>query len=198
MTGSILSVAKRSALSRIPTDDGCSATSYIAVILKKTTCQCVEVEMVSESIAGRLGTIFRKGVSGMPGVDDKGFTLVQVIIATFFFMVVALALISLNSSTWYNTHFSRSMTEGSVLAARHLEELIPRKYVSKNPDGTDDKIAPGDHSFATDDASYTGTYRIRDDNILANTKSVQITVTYETHGGTTRKTRYNYLIPLRK
>jgi Tfp pilus assembly protein PilV len=154
--------------------------------------------MVSESIAGRLSTIFRKGVSGVPSVDDKGFTLVEVMIAIFFFMIVALALISLNSSTWYNTYFSRSTTEGSVLAAQHLEELIPSKYVSNNPDGHDGKIAPGYHSFQSGDGRHTGTYRISDDKILVNTKSVRITVTYKTHGGKTREARYNYLIPLRK
>jgi Tfp pilus assembly protein PilV len=154
--------------------------------------------MVLESIAGRLGTIFRKGVSGVPSVADKGFTLVEVLVAILFFLAVALVLISLNISTWYNNHFSRSTTEGSVLAAQHLEELISRKYAGYDQYGMDAKIAKGDHRIQFDDDRYTGTYRIRDGNILPDTKSVQVTVTYTTHGGTKRTTRINHLIPLRK
>jgi prepilin-type N-terminal cleavage/methylation domain-containing protein len=154
--------------------------------------------MVLESITGRLGMIFRKGVSGMPGVDDKGFTLLEVMIAIFFFLVAALALTSLNTGTWYSTHSSRSMTEGSVLTAQHLEELISRKYASDKPSGMDGKITSGDHTFQSEDGRYSGTYRIKDDDILPDTKTVQMTVTYATHGSTTHTVRYNYLLPLRK
>jgi prepilin-type N-terminal cleavage/methylation domain-containing protein len=142
--------------------------------------------------------IFRKCVSGMPIADDKGFTLLEVMIAIFFFLVAALALTSMNAGTWYSTNFSKSTTEGSVLAAQHLEELISRKYVSDKPSGMDDKIVSGDHTFQSDDGRYTGTYRIKDNDILPDTKTVQAKITYNTHGGKTRTVRYNYLLPLRK
>jgi prepilin-type N-terminal cleavage/methylation domain-containing protein len=158
----------------------------------------VEVEMVLESITGRLGMIFRKGVSGMPNVDDKGFTLLEVVIAASVFLVVALGVTSLVGGTWNNTHFSKSGTEGSVLAAQLLEELFSRKYANDTLSGMDDKVTAGDHEFTSDDGRYTGTYTIKDNDILPDTKSVQVTLTYNTHGGKARTVRYNYLLPLRK
>jgi prepilin-type N-terminal cleavage/methylation domain-containing protein len=142
--------------------------------------------------------IFRNSISGIPSVDDKGFTLLEVVIAITLFLVVALALTSMNAGTWYSTHSSKSGTEGSVLAAQYLEELFSRKYANDTSSGMDDKVTAGDHTFTTDDGLYTGTYRIRDNAILPDTKTVQITVTNNTHGSKARKVRYNYLLPLRK
>lgn len=141
---------------------------------------------------------FRRGVSAMPSVDDKGVTLLEVVIAISIFLVVALGLVSLNAGTWYSTHSSKAGTEGSVLAAQQLEELFSRKYASNTLSGMDANITAGDHPFISDDGRYTGTYRIKDNDILPDTKTVQMTVTYETHGSKTRTIRYNYLLPLRK
>jgi Tfp pilus assembly protein PilV len=154
--------------------------------------------MVLDSITGRLVMIFRKGVSGMPSVDDKGITLLEVVIAISLFLVVALGLASLNAGTWYNTHSSKSGTEGSVLAAQHLEELFSRKYANDTLSGMDTKITAGDHTFFSDDGRFTAMYRIKDDDILPDTKTVQVTVTYDTHAANTRTVHYNYLLPLRK
>jgi prepilin-type N-terminal cleavage/methylation domain-containing protein len=134
----------------------------------------------------------------MSNVDDKGFTLLEVMIATSVFLVVALALTSLVARTWHNTDFSRSCTDGSVLAARQLEELFSRKYAGALPSGMDDKVTAGDRPFTSDDGRYTGTCRIKDNDILPDTKTVQVTVTYNTHRGAARTVRYNYLLPLRK
>jgi Tfp pilus assembly protein PilV len=154
--------------------------------------------MVLESIIGRLGKVFRKGVSGMPGLDDQGITLLEVVIAISLFLVAALGLTSLNAGTWYNTHSSKSGTGGSVLAAQQLEELISRKYASDTASGMDGNITAGDHPFTSDDGRYTGTYRIKDNDSLPDTKTVQMTVNYNTHGSKPRTIRYNYLLPLRK
>ncbi|MGD8837949.1 MAG: prepilin-type N-terminal cleavage/methylation domain-containing protein [Desulfobacteraceae bacterium] len=158
----------------------------------------MEVEMVLESITGRLDMIFRKSIPGMPSADDKGFTLLEVVIAISLFLVVALALTSLSVGTWYSTHSSKSSTEGSIVAAQYLEELISRKFVSEKLEGMSYKLTAGKHTFTTDDGRYTGTYRIKDNDILPGTKTVQITVNYNTHGSKARRVRYNYLLPLRK
>jgi prepilin-type N-terminal cleavage/methylation domain-containing protein len=134
----------------------------------------------------------------MPSVDDKGVTLLEVVVAISIFLVVALGLISLNAGTWYNTHSSKSGTEGSVLAAQQLEELFSRKYASDTLSGQDANITAGDHPFFSDDGRFTGKYRIKDDDILPDTKTVQVEITYNTHGAKKRTVRYNYLLPLRK
>lgn len=154
--------------------------------------------MVLKSIKGRLGRVFKKSLPGMPSVDDKGVTLLEVVIAISLFLVVALGLVSLNVGTWYNTHSSKSGTEGSVLAAQQLEELFSRKFANDTPSGMDANVTAGDHSFVSDDGRYTGTYRIKDNDILPDTKTVQMTVIYNTHGSKRRKISYNYLLPLRK
>jgi Tfp pilus assembly protein PilV len=142
--------------------------------------------------------VFRKGVSGIPTVDDKGMTLLEVLIAICIFMVIALALTTMNASTWYTTHASKSGTEGSILAAGQLEEMISRKFADGDTDGMDASLIQGDHSITTDDGRYTCTYRIKDGDILPGTKTVQINVIYNTHGSKTNTIHYNYLLPLRK
>jgi prepilin-type N-terminal cleavage/methylation domain-containing protein len=155
--------------------------------------------MVLESIQARLGKVFRRGAAGMPGVDDSGVTLLEVVIAIALFLVVALGLTSLNAGTWYNTHSSKSYTEGSVLAAQQLEELFSRKYAGNTSSGMSSYIIAGDHGpFFSDDGRYTFTYRVKDDDIMPDTKTVQMTVTFNTNGGKTSTVRYNYLLPLRK
>jgi prepilin-type N-terminal cleavage/methylation domain-containing protein len=155
--------------------------------------------MVPESMVARWGTVFKRGVSGKPGADDNGFTLVEVVIGVALFLVVALGLTTLNAGTWYNTHSSKSYTEGSVLAAEQLEELFSRKYAGTTSSGMSSAVTAGDHGpFHSDDGRYSITYRVKDDDIMPDTKTVQMTVTFNSHGAKSNEVVYNYLLPLRK
>ncbi len=135
--------------------------------------------------------------TSLPKLDDQGISLVEVMIAVFVFSVVALAMSSLNAKTWKTTDLSKSYTEASVLATQYLESMISEKYASDQASGMSTGITAGVHSFKAPEGNYTISYEIRDDNLVPNTKSVQMNVSF-TQSGMVRNIRYKYLLPLRK
>jgi prepilin-type N-terminal cleavage/methylation domain-containing protein len=155
--------------------------------------------MILESMTAKWGKVLGRAASAMPPIDDKGITLIEVMIATALFLVIALGLTTLNAGTWHNTHSSKSYTEGSVLAAQQLEDLFSRKYAGTSNSGMSSEITAGDHGpFYSDDGRYSVTYRVKDDDIMPDTKTVQMVITFDTHGGKSNEVIYNYLLPLRK
>lgn len=153
--------------------------------------------MISESIIRRLGGVSRRKAAGSPVFDDRGFTLLEVVISLSVLLVAALGLTALSVGTWKTTDASKSYTEGSVLAAQNLESLFSEKYSSSQVSGQSPAILANDYQFDSSDGRYNVMYRIKDNDILPDTKSVQMTVTF-TRGSGTRTVRYNYLLPLRK
>jgi prepilin-type N-terminal cleavage/methylation domain-containing protein len=153
--------------------------------------------MITESIKIGLSRIFRRKATGMPGLDDRGFTLLEVVISIAILLVAAFALTTLNAGTWKNTDSSKSYTEASVLAARNLEALFSEKYSSDQVSGMSPAITAGDTPFTSSDGRYSGTYRIRDNDILPDTKTVQMTVSF-VRGSSTKTVHFNYLLPVRK
>ena len=142
--------------------------------------------------------IFKKKVSNIVSLNDAGFTLIEIMAAMVCFAIVALALGTMNATTWTQTARSKSHTEASVLAAQHLESLFSAKYAGEDENNSMSKVVTaGLHSFPSSDGHYTISYTIRNNDILPGTKSVQMDVT-PNHGGAFRRVRYNYLLPLRK
>jgi Tfp pilus assembly protein PilV len=172
-------------------------SSIAAIFDPSVTIQEAEAEMIPETRTGRSGAVLRRGVPGIPGVDDKGVTLLEVVFAICILLVVALALTTLNAGTWKNTGSSKSYTEGSVLAAQHLEALFSRKYSSNTSSGMSAYVTAGDHTFQSSDGLYTVVYRIRDNDIMPDTKTVQMNVTFRRETGL-HTIHYNYLLPIRK
>lgn len=135
--------------------------------------------------------------TNLPKLDDQGISLVEVMIAVLVFSVVALAMSSLSAKTWKTTDLSKSYTEASILATQYMESMISEKYASDQATGISAGITAGVHSFKAPGGNYNISYEIRDDNLVPNTKSVQMNVSF-TRGGTVKNIRYKYLLPLRK
>ncbi len=131
-------------------------------------------------------------------LNDKGFTLVEIMVTMVVVMVMALALGRLNANTWNTTDMSKAYTEGSTLAAQHLESLFSEKYASDQASGMSAAVTAGaSHDFQSPDGHYNISYSIRDDLILPGTKSVLMNVSFK-RGAVTKSIEYNYLLPLRK
>jgi Tfp pilus assembly protein PilV len=130
-------------------------------------------------------------------LDDRGISLVEVMIGVFVLMVVALAVSSLTAKTWKTTDLSKSYTEASTEATQQLESMISAKYAGNQPSAMDPGIIAGAYSSKSTEGQYDITYVIRDGDLLPNTKSVQMNVSF-TRGGIVKNIRYNYLLPLRK
>ena len=156
-----------------------------------------ETEMISESIKKGLYTVFRRKGAGMWDFDDQGFALLEVVISMSVLLVVAFGLTTLSTGSWKNTDASKAYTEGSVLAARNLEAMFSEKYSSDQVSGMSSAVLAGDREFPSSDGLYTIKYRIKDNDILPDTKSVQLNVSFR-RGMGTRTIRYNYLLPVRK
>lgn len=142
--------------------------------------------------------MIQRKASNLPGLNDAGFTLIEIMAAMICFAIVALALSTMNATTWTQTSRAKTHTEASVLASQHLESLFSEKYAGEDENNSmSAAVKAGPHSFLSSDGHYTISYTIRDNDILPGTKSVQMTVT-PNHGGAFRSLRYNYLLPLRR
>jgi Tfp pilus assembly protein PilV len=130
-------------------------------------------------------------------LDDRGISLVEVMIAMFVLMVVSLAVSSLTAKSWKTMDLAKSYTEASTVAVQELEQMISDKYASSEPAGMSDGLVDGPHTKESADERYDISYMILDDDILPNTKTVQMNVIFH-RGNIEKSVRYNYLLPLRK
>ena len=138
-------------------------------------------------------------------MDQKGFTLIEVMIAMIFFMIAALAIGRLSTNSWQDVDCSKSYTEASVLASRQLEGLMSQRYTCTETEdancsenfGVQAAVTEGTKTPASDDPAYQIAYDITNNAVARDTKSVQMTVNF-TCAGVPRTVRYDYLLPMRK
>lgn len=126
---------------------------------------------------------------------DRGFTLIEVVIAMFCFSIIALATFRMTATGWRATDFSRSKTEASIMAAQHLEMMFSEKYASSQASGMSDRLTAGDHAFTSN--GYNISYTVADGVVLPDSKFVQMTV-IPAHMPNAKGVTYNYLLPMRK
>ncbi len=141
--------------------------------------------------------ISKREPSSRLNVDDKGFTLIEIMISMMVIAIAVLALTKLNANTWSSIGLSKSHTEASALAVRTLETLFSEKYASDQTSGMSALLTTGIHPFTSADGYYQVTYEIRDSDILPDTKTVQMNVSFN-QGARVINTRFNYLLPLRR
>jgi Tfp pilus assembly protein PilV len=118
---------------------------------------------------------------------ESGFTLLEVMVSMFCFLIIAMALGALSLSSWKTVNHSRLTTEASVLGSRNIEAILSRVY-------HDAAIANGTHTAT--DGIYNVSYTVGDNALLPGSKYVQMNVSY-TVGGRTKNVRYHYLLPQR-
>ena len=102
--------------------------------------------------------------------NNKGFTLVEVMIGMAIFIIGYLAVASMQMVAINGDSNARKTTEAATLAADRLETLIVLPY---------DNIASGG---PLTEGAYTISWQVTDDTPLPNTKTINITVTWQ-HGG---------------
>ena len=102
--------------------------------------------------------------------NNKGFTIVEVMIGMAIFIIGYLAVASMQIVAIKGDSNARRTTEAATLAADRLETLIVLPYDNINSGGP---VIEG---------AYTVTWQVTDDSPLPNTKTIDITVTWQ-HGG---------------
>ncbi len=105
------------------------------------------------------------------GIDNKGFTLVEVMIGMAIFVIGYLAVASMQLVAIKGDASARKTTEAATLATDQLETLMVLPY---------DNIESGG---PVTQGAYTISWQVADNTPLPHTKTITVTVSWQ-HGGT--------------
>ena len=123
----------------------------------------------------------KHGVIGMDkkrlSLNDKGFSLLEVLVAVVIFAVGILAMAALQLTAIKGNHFSNNLTEATTIAQEKLEELIQTDYSLSN---AGEPLAPGNHSETQ--GIYTIDWTVQDNTPIQDTKTILITVRWTERG----------------
>lgn len=101
----------------------------------------------------------------------KGFSLVEVLIATSIVAIAFLAIASMFPTAYRNVDWSGEQTTAAALAEQRLEWLMNQSYVSAPlAEGTTTENLAGTY------AGYSRTTTIQDDTFMVGVKDVRVTV----------------------
>lgn len=111
-------------------------------------------------------------------IDDRGFTLVEVMIGMAIFVIGYLAVASMQMMAINGDAGARKTTEAATLAADRLESLIALPYDNINNGGP---ISQG---------AYTISWQVDTDDPLPDTKTITVTVNWQHRGPRNFETTY--------
>jgi type IV pilus assembly protein PilV len=106
---------------------------------------------------------------------DKGFTLIEVLIAITVLTIGILAVSTMQVSSIWGNAFASRQTVGTTIALDRMEKLMSLSY-----ENTD--LAAGSHSDPSPPSGYSIVWDVEDDSPLDNAKRVFVTVTWIGHG----------------
>ena len=107
--------------------------------------------------------------------NERGFTVIEVIVAMAVFTVGILAVASMQTKAMGGNYFASGVTESTTLAQDKLEELIALPY-------DDAELSAGTHNESSPPTGYTITWEVLNNNPVTNTKLITITVTPQGKG----------------
>jgi type IV pilus assembly protein PilV len=109
------------------------------------------------------------------GGKEKGFTLLEVIVAISILTIGILAVASMQISSIRGNSFAAGVTEGTTWAGDQVERLMALPY-----DHNDLDQAQNPHQAT--EGKYTINWNVTDDTPMTNTKTINVTVTWTDHG----------------
>jgi type IV pilus assembly protein PilV len=131
--------------------------------------------------------------------QEKGFTLLEVIIALFILAFGLLAIASMQATAIKGNSQAMGLTEASTLAQDRMERFISLAYTDPslndpngdNTNGLDTTGAGADNTFTWTDPSgvvYTAFWNVAIDRPIPNVKTIRMTVQWIDRGLTRRAT----------
>jgi len=132
--------------------------------------------------------------------NEKGFTLIEVLIAISILAIGLLAVASMQGSASKNNVFAGSRTEATTWAADQMETLLSLAWNNAllsdaDSDGAaglgdlgfdNDSTTQGDADHQVLQGRYTIYWNVADDAIIADTKTINLVVTWSDYGGNGR------------
>jgi len=106
--------------------------------------------------------------------DQRGFSLIEVLIAMTIFAIGVLALAEMQITAIRGNAFSSTTTDGTTLAQDRIEQLMNAPYDDAN-------LNSGNHGPQTQ-GIYNVSWNVIDDTPVANTKTVNVSVTWTASG----------------
>ncbi|MBP8985881.1 MAG: prepilin-type N-terminal cleavage/methylation domain-containing protein [Syntrophobacterales bacterium] len=119
----------------------------------------------------------RPGRRGCRQGSCGGFTILEVLVAIFIFVVALLGLVSVTTSVIHGNAYSKQVTTATNLAQDLMEDLKRKGY-----DHSD--VSAGTHNDPGDPLSgiYTRTWSVVDNNPVTNIKTLTVTVAWSWRG----------------
>ncbi len=106
---------------------------------------------------------------------EKGFTIIEVLIAVSVLTIGILAVSTMQVSSIRGNAFASRQTEGTTIALDRLEKLMSLSYGDAN-------LAAGSHTAPSPSSRYTVVWNVSDDSPLDNAKRVIVNVRWTAHG----------------
>jgi len=106
---------------------------------------------------------------------EKGFTILEVIVAMSILTFGFLAVASMQATSIRGNSFAGGVTEGTTWAGYQVERLMALPY-----DHNDLDQAQNPHQVT--EGRYAIVWNVTDDTPITNTKTINVTVTWMDHG----------------
>ncbi len=132
---------------------------------------------------------------------EKGFTLLEILIAITILMVGILAVAAMETTAIRGNSFSRDTTEATTWAKDKVEHLMSLPYDDVSLTDQDDDADPtdlnqvgagiADYGPETPASPYSLYWNVCRDWPISNTKTIRVIVTWQDRGATRRVTLTN-------
>ena len=106
---------------------------------------------------------------------EKGFTLLEVIVAISILSFGLLAIASMQISAMRGNSFAGGVTEGTTWAGDQVERLMALPY-------DHDDLDQDQNPHQATEGRYTIVWNVAEDAVFNNTKTIEVTVTWMDHG----------------
>ena len=117
---------------------------------------------------------------------EKGFTLLEVLIAISIFAIGILGVASMQITAIGGNTSARTHTEAATWAADRVERLMALPYTHAD-------LAQGNHN-APNEGIYAISWTVTDDTPITNTKTIAVIVTWNARGAN-RSVSMQHVIP---
>lgn len=119
--------------------------------------------------------------------NEKGVTIIEILMAMCILAVGILAVVAMQTASARGNATSSMSTDGLIFAVTQLETLMDQAWGSAALD-------PANNPQQVTRGQYTITWNVTDDDIINDTKTINMTVTWS-NWGLQKRISVQYIIP---